>query len=75
MASRNALTFAMYRRLADAIEQAANDLATRESLCLLQAAVDPAAEEALFIKAYQSQDFAEGVSAFQHKRKPNWVGG
>lgn len=47
---------------------------TRESLRLLQGAVDPQAEEALFLKAYQSQDFAEGVSAFLAKRKPNWTG-
>lgn len=47
---------------------------TRESLRLLQTPVDPAAEQALFQKAYQSQDFAEGVRAFLEKRKPNWTG-
>ena len=47
---------------------------TRESLRLLQAPVDPVAEKALFLKAYQSHDFAEGVRAFLEKRKPNWTG-
>ena len=47
---------------------------TRESLKLLQAGVDPQAEEALFQKAYQSADFAEGVRAFLAKRKPDWTG-
>ncbi len=47
---------------------------TRESLKRLQVAVDLKAEEALFQRAYQSADFAEGVRAFLEKRKPHWTG-
>lgn len=47
---------------------------TRESLRLLQTAVDHEAEQRLFQKAYQSRDFAEGVQAFLAKRKPQWTG-
>lgn len=62
--------------LADTIAQHApiTMQVTRESLRLLQTPVDPAAEERLFQKAYQSADFAEGVRAFLDKRKPNWQG-
>ncbi|MEZ5729762.1 MAG: enoyl-CoA hydratase [Burkholderiaceae bacterium] len=47
---------------------------TKESLRALQAPIDPAIEEALFLKAYLSADFAEGVDAFLNKRAPNWTG-
>ena len=47
---------------------------TRESLRALQTPVDSALEEALFLKAYQSHDFAEGVQAFLQKRAANWSG-
>ncbi|UCE32396.1 MAG: enoyl-CoA hydratase/isomerase family protein [Burkholderiales bacterium] len=47
---------------------------TKESLNALQATIDPEQEQALFLKAYQSRDFAEGVDAFLNKRKPEWTG-
>jgi enoyl-CoA hydratase len=47
---------------------------TKESLLALQAKIDPKVEEALFLKAYMSKDFAEGVAAFLEKRKPQWQG-
>lgn len=47
---------------------------TRESLRALAACVDPAIEEELFLKAYLSKDFAEGVDAFLSKRPPRWTG-
>lgn len=47
---------------------------TRESLRALQPQVDPALEEALILKAYLSEDFAEGVDAFLNRRKPRWIG-
>lgn len=47
---------------------------TRESLRLLQSPIDHDAELRLFQRAYQSDDFAEGVRAFLAKRTPQWTG-
>jgi enoyl-CoA hydratase len=47
---------------------------TKESLLALQPAIDPRVEEELFLKAYLSNDFKEGVAAFLEKRKPLWTG-
>lgn len=47
---------------------------TRESLRALQPPVDESLEEELILKAYLSEDFAEGVDAFLNRRKPTWRG-
>jgi enoyl-CoA hydratase len=47
---------------------------TKESLHALSGNVDDALEEALFLKAYLSKDFTEGVNAFLEKREPHWTG-
>jgi enoyl-CoA hydratase len=47
---------------------------TKESILALQAPIDLAVEEALFLKAYLSKDFTEGVSAFLEKRSSAWTG-
>jgi enoyl-CoA hydratase len=47
---------------------------TKESVRALQQSVDPRLEEELFLKAYLSQDFQEGVAAFLEKRTPQWQG-
>jgi enoyl-CoA hydratase len=47
---------------------------TKESLLALQAPIDAKLEEELFLKAYLSKDFAEGVAAFLEKRRPVWLG-
>lgn len=47
---------------------------TRESLAALVKPVDPAKEEELMLKAYLSDDFAEGVAAFLAKRPARWSG-
>ncbi len=47
---------------------------TKESMLALQAPLDAKLEEELFLKAYLSKDFAEGVAAFLEKRKPQWQG-
>jgi enoyl-CoA hydratase len=47
---------------------------TKESLLALQPPLDAKLEEELFLKAYLSKDFAEGVAAFLEKRRPQWQG-
>jgi enoyl-CoA hydratase len=47
---------------------------TKESLLALQAPLDTKLEEELFLRAYLSKDFAEGVAAFLEKRRPQWQG-
>ncbi len=47
---------------------------TKESLLALRQSIDEATERALFLKAYMSQDFQEGVSAFLEKRPARWKG-
>jgi enoyl-CoA hydratase len=47
---------------------------TKESLFALQPPIDAKLEEELFLKAYMSADFSEGVAAFLEKRRPTWVG-